>query len=316
LKRGIWQTDGKTPEATISARLSVDIKHNKNLSRFRRVGPGVYALNTARSNQYDTTAALIDGDEPIPSSEDRRLMSFTDAAAEVLERNGSHHGLHYREITKRALESGLIVTEGKTPEATMSAQIYTEIERQNRRGERPRFVKLGRGTIGLSRWMGSGLAFQIEQHNRSVHQKLLDQVRSMDPIEFESLVSRVLTAIGFDNVSITNASGDSGIDVRGVLVVGEVIRTRMAVQVKRWRNNVQAPIVQQVRGSLGTHEQGLIITTSNFSSGAGKEAVRPNATPIALMNGQQFVNLMVEHDIGIHRSSHDIIELGEPEPEA
>jgi restriction system protein len=164
--------------------------------------------------------------------------------------------------------------------------------------------------------MGSGLAFQIEQHNRSVRDKLLDQVRSMDPIEFESLVSRVLTAIGFDNVSVTNASGDSGIDVRGVLVVGDVIRTRMAVQVKRWRNNVQSPVVQQVRGSLGTHEQGLIITTSDFSSGAIKEAERPSATPIALMNREQFFNLMVEHDIGIHRSSHDIIELGEPEPEA
>ena len=31
----------------------------------------------------------------------------------------------------------------------------------------------------------------------------------------------------------------------------------MAVQVKRWKKNVQSQIVQQVRGSLGTHEQGL-----------------------------------------------------------
>jgi len=36
----------------------------------------------------------------------------------------------------------------------------------------------------------------------------------------------------------------------------------MAGQVKRWKRNVQAPMVRQVRGSLGTHEQGLIITTS------------------------------------------------------
>ena len=41
----------------------------------------------------------------------------------------------------------------------------------------------------------------------------------------------------------------------------------MAVQVKRWKNNVQAPTVQQVRGALGAREQGLIIATSNFSSG-------------------------------------------------
>ena len=73
---------------------------------------------------------------------------------------------------------------------------------------------------------------------------------------------------------MTPASGDGGIDVRGTLVVGDVIRTRMAVQVKRWKRNVQAPTVQQVRGSLGTHEQGLIVTTSDFRQGGVRGEVR------------------------------------------
>jgi restriction system protein len=99
--------------------------------------------------------------------------------------------------------------------------------------------------------------------------------------------------------------------VRGTLVVGDVIRTRMAVQVKHWKHNVQAPIVQQVRGALGTHEQGLIITTSNFSAGARAEAERPNAVPVGLMHAEQLVALLVQHDIGVRRSAHDLIELGE-----
>jgi restriction system protein len=33
----------------------------------------------------------------------------------------------------------------------------------------------------------------------------------------------------------------------------------MAVQVKRWRRSVQAPIVQQVRSSLGAHKQGWLV---------------------------------------------------------
>lgn len=49
---------------------------------------------------------------------------------------------------------------------------------------------------------------------------------------------------------------------------GQGVRIRMAVQAKRWSENIQAPTVQQVRGALGTHEQGLIITTSDFSKGA------------------------------------------------
>jgi restriction system protein len=117
--------------------------------------------------------------------------------------------------------------------------------------------------------------------------------------------------LGFHDVTITGRSGDGGVDVRGTLVVGDVIRTRMAVQVKRWKANVQAPIVQQVRGSLGTHDQGLIITTSDFSAGARVEAERPNAVPVALMNGQQLVTLLIEHDLGVRRVAYNLIELAE-----
>lgn len=106
---------------------------------------------------------------------------------------------------------------------------------------------------------------------------------------------------------VTRAHKDGGIDVRGVLVVGDVIRTRMAVQVKRWKRNVQAPIVQQVRGALGTHDQGLIITTSDFGIGAKKEASRTDAVPVALMTGHQLVGLLIENEIGVRRLPRELL---------
>jgi hypothetical protein len=33
------------------------------------------------------------------------------------------------------------------------------------------------------------------------------------------------------------------------------------------------------------------------------------------MDGEQLVALLVEHDIGVHRTSHDLFELGEPTDE-
>jgi restriction system protein len=133
----------------------------------------------------------------------------------------------------------------------------------------------------------------------------------MPPTAFEALIGKLLAALGFVEVSVTKASGDGGIDVRGTMVVGDVIRTQMAVQVKRWKNNVQAPVVMQVRGSLGAHEQGLIVTTSDFSSGAREEAESPSKTPVALMNGTQLVELLVEHEIGVTRTPYNLIEISE-----
>lgn len=128
---------------------------------------------------------------------------------------------------------------------------------------------------------------------------------------FEELVSQLLAEMGFEMVEVTKLSGDGGIDVRGTLVVGDAIRIKMAVQAKKWnpKNRIQSPLVQQVHGGFVTHEQGLIITTSDFTAGTIKEAAQPNKTQTALMNGEQLLLLLMEHNIGITRSTPDLFEI-------
>jgi restriction system protein len=193
----------------------------------------------------------------------------------------------------------------------MGAQIYTAIKRAQRRGEQPRFIQHGRGVFGLAKWMGHGLSYEIEQHNRQVRQSLRKRLLGLKPKEFEDLIGLLLVEIGFEDSVVTGRTGDGGVDVRATLVVGDVIRIRMAIQAKKWKigNNVQAPDVQRVRGSLGTHDQGLIITTSDFSPGASREAERADAVPVGLMNGEQFATLMIAFGLGITRRTHEIVEL-------
>jgi len=311
LSKDLWRTSGKTPIATVSARLYADLKKNGDTSPFILHAPQTFGLRTSKAVDKSDLVAQTKTTTATTVKGHGKTYSFTDSAEKVLEKFGNKRPMHYRAITAKALEMGWLNTCGKTPEASMYAQILTEIKRYRKRGEQPRFVQHGRGFVGLSRWMGRGLAFEIEQHNKRVRQALRKRLLAMDSGEFEELIARLLAEIGFEDIEVTKRSGDGGIDVRGTLVVGDVIRTRMAVQVKKWKpkNNVQAPVVQQVRGSLGTHEQGLIITTSDFSPGARKEAARPDATPVALMNGEQLVLLLVEHNIGVSRRTHDLFEM-------
>lgn len=309
-----WKTTGKTPEATVQARLAVDIKRNPH-SRFTRAGKAVFALRMGVNATPDEARGSAESDKPLRPAKRQSPSTFLDAAEAVLDRFGSKRPMHYREITQKALDLGILTTSGKTPEATLYAQILTDSDRRDRRGERPRFVKHGKGYVGLARWTPQGLAFQIEKNNEAVRKQLHAKIASTDPAEFEALIGSLLIKLGSEDVQVTSHSGDGGVDVRGTMVTADVIRTRMAVQVKRWKNNVQAPTVQQVRGSLGAHEQGLIITTSDFSSGAREEAARSNATPVALMNGEQLVKLLVENDIGVVRRSQVLLELSEEEDE-
>jgi restriction system protein len=320
LDRGLWQTDGETPDATINAKIAVDIKQYGTHSLFQRTDKGVFALRAWGLPEFHASGKSADVEDDTQQMATAvstiKSFSFTDAAEQVLKQFSGGKPMYYRDITRKALEQDLIKTKGLTPEATLYSQILSEIRRQGRKGDTPRFIMHRGGLVGLSRWQqieAVGLVSQIEQHNQQARKKIYDRLFSMHPKAFEELIGQLLVAIGFEDVIVTSYSGDGGIDVRGTLVVGDVIRVNMAVQVKQWKKdrNIQRPDVQQVRGSLGTHDQGLIITTSDFSSGAVEEAKRPNAVPVALMNGEHLVALLVEYDIGVHHTKYELIELGE-----
>ncbi|MDQ3816796.1 MAG: winged helix-turn-helix domain-containing protein, partial [Acidobacteriota bacterium] len=199
IKSNLWQAQGETPEHSVNSQLSTDIiKHGKS-SRFQRVDKGTFALRAWGLTEFiPKDGKEIDygpggGDPAVAPS---KTVSFTNAAEQVLEKFSNRKPMHYRAITEKALELGLVQTAGRTPEATLYVQILTEIERKTKRGETPRFAKYGKGFIGLSRWNAQGLAFQIDQHNNSTKEKLRALLHAMEPAEFEELVGRLLAALG------------------------------------------------------------------------------------------------------------------------
>lgn len=73
------------------------------------------------------------------------MNSFKDIAYKIL--SESDKPLHSKKITKIALTRGLLATEGKTPEATMNAQILRDI---GSKGELSRFKKVGPSTFAIN----------------------------------------------------------------------------------------------------------------------------------------------------------------------
>ena len=161
-----------------------------------------------------------------------------------------------------------------------------------------------------------GVRSQIEKQNEAVLEKLHKMLMSVDPSRFEELIGELLVAMGFEEMEVTRSSGDGGIDVRGTWVITDGVSIKMAVQVKRWKNNVQRTTVQGVRGSLATDERGLIITTSDFSKGARDEADDPKrSSPISLINGKQLVRLFAENKILVSRERIDLLSLSGTDPD-
>jgi len=73
------------------------------------------------------------------------MNTFKQSAIEVLKK--ANTPLHYTEITRLALESGILETEGATPESSMNAQITVDIKNK---GEGSDFIKTAPGTFSLN----------------------------------------------------------------------------------------------------------------------------------------------------------------------
>lgn len=237
-------------------------------------------------------------------------MSFVDAAERVLREHSKGAPMHYRRITEVALSEGLISSEGRTPAASFNAAITQDLKRREAAGRDQRFRAYGRGMYGLA-LPSDPLGGAIDRKNAEARARLRDVLADLDPVLFEGLIGELLIALGFEDVEVTSYSNDGGIDLRARLAVGGVTSVKTAIQVKRWSKNVAPRVVRELRGGLGPHERGLVVTLSNFSKEARAEASASDRSPISLIHGDHLIELLIDNDIGVTRRRVTILELDE-----
>ncbi len=125
-------------------------------------------------------------------------------------------------------------------------------------------------------------------------------VEKMTPSAFERLIQRVLRESGFTQVEVTGRSGDQGIDGRGIAKIHGFMSFHVVFQAKRYKGSVPVGAIRDFRGALvGRGDKGLFITTGVFTKDARAEASRDGATPIDLIDGEEFAEKLKELSLGV-----------------
>lgn len=134
---------------------------------------------------------------------------------------------------------------------------------------------------------------------------LLQRIRTGSPAFFESVVVRLLIAMGYGgsmaeiDKALVGGSGDGGVD--GVIDQDPLGLDRIYVQAKRYAdgNSVGAGAIRDFFGSLDRFKanKGLFVTTSSFSPSA-RETAELLSKRIVLIDGTQFARLMIRHGVG------------------
>jgi restriction system protein len=151
----------------------------------------------------------------------------------------------------------------------------------------------------------------FEREREQIRTQLHELLMNLHPQQFEQFAGTLLESVGFTDVEITKYIGDGGIDGYGNLGMG-VVKVKAAFQVKRWRNNVPPAEVHQLRGATqGKYDQGIFITTSDFSDEAKKLSSVPGAVPIVLINGNKIVDIMLEKGLGVRQEPLTLTKIDE-----
>jgi restriction system protein len=157
---------------------------------------------------------------------------------------------------------------------------------------------------------------QIEQIyqdlRKALSQDLLEIIKKASPKFFERLVVDLLLAMGYggsrkDAGQAIGQSKDSGVD--GIIKEDKLGLDVVYVQAKRWDNTVGRPDVQAFAGSLEGKKarKGVFITTSQFSKEA-HEFVGIIEKKIVLIDGEQLVQMMIDHNVGVAEEAMYVVK--------
>lgn len=236
--------------------------------------------------------------------------SVADRAVQIL--NKLHRGL----VPLGDLAKDLFVgAEGHSstpmPPEELAQELLQDDARRTAMGYRQRFM-ITDGAVRL-RAEGNKVEVGVERWNTQVKADLLAQLKAVHPRTFENIVGRLLAAMGYEEVRVSQYSNDAGVDIEAVFASGGIARTPIAVQVKRYdkRKTVGRPEVQNLRGAAVRHPMGLIVTTARFSRYARVEAARAEEKPIYLIDGDHLVDLMTKHGVGINSSPLVLLSVDE-----
>lgn len=132
--------------------------------------------------------------------------TFKSIAAQILEEAGKP--LHSKEITKIALKRGWLKTAGKTPEATMGAQLIVDV---NEKGDESIFVKVAPSTYDLNPKKRAIAKEEAEKNDYPISKDVSSKQKGDIA---ESRIAELITLYGETTLSCYKPiSDDEGIDI-------------------------------------------------------------------------------------------------------
>jgi len=192
--------------------------------------------------------------------------SFVKAAIEIL--RNSKSPLTPKQITDFALRNNLINTTGKTPVATMGAQIYTDIKRK---GQKSYFIKTAKGQFLLNEKVSLPQKVKVKLDSQETEYSITEDLSSKQKGDIaEARVAELIVLYGDKALACYKPiSDDEGIDLivkeKGSLKTLYIqIKSRFELTPKGSNQFIQTPSVDSV---INSYKMALVFVYFDINKG-------------------------------------------------
>lgn len=145
-----------------------------------------------------------------------------------------------------------------------------------------------------------------QSSQQALRQVLHDEVMRLSFPAFSHLMQQLLLQCGYSAVRRLRRNHPRGRTPHGgvdlmAYTATDVAATLTIVQVKQYWRPVSRRFVDELRGTLVRlgAAQGLLLSTSMFSKVARRSAAHSDIAPILLIDGEEILNLLMQHNIGV-----------------
>ncbi len=153
---------------------------------------------------------------------------------------------------------------------------------------------------------------EVTKTGNELAEVIISRLSNLDPEKFEHFIKDLLTLVGFE-ATVTQYVSDKGVDVIGTLNPEGLANITLKAQVKRVSGQIGNQDVLMLRGTLGTDEHGVLITTGRFTKQAQAEAEAEGKKPIALIDREALIDLILEHYDELDEAYKQLLSLSKRE---
>ena len=135
----------------------------------------------------------------------------------------------------------------------------------------------------------------LEDAEGEAWEQIRDYIASMDPFNFQDLVSALLIGMGYHIAWKSPPGPDKGLDILAYTDPLGASGPRIKVQVKRRQDKAPVESIRSFMSILGDKDVGLYVCTGGFTSNAESEVRDQQTRRLTLMDASQMVQLWIEH---------------------